>query len=134
MASVNKVCLLGRLGADPELRYLSSGTPVGSLRVATNRSYKNNAGETVEQTEWHQVEVFGKNAENCKEYLKKGRSVYLEGRLQTNSWDDAKTGQKRYSTKIVTGNVQFLSDGKKPANTGTDEGKPEAGYEENIPF
>ena len=107
-ASVNKVILIGNLGADPELRYTPGGTAVADLRIATNRRYKTRDGDWQEETEWHSVVVWSKQAENCKEYLAKGRTVYIEGRLQTRSWDDQKSGQKRYKTEIVADTVQFL--------------------------
>jgi single-strand DNA-binding protein len=108
MASVNKVILIGNLGADPELRYTPTGNrPVCSLRIATSDSYKDKAGAKQERTEWHTVTVWGDQAENCNKYLAKGRSVYVEGRLQTRQWDD-KEGNKRYSTDVVAERVQFL--------------------------
>lgn len=108
MASVNKVILIGNLGADPELRYTPNGNrPVCSLRIATSEVYKDKSGQKQEQTEWHRVTVWGEQAENCNKYLAKGRSVYVEGRLQTRSWDD-KDGQKKYSTEVVAERVKFL--------------------------
>lgn len=108
MASVNKVILIGNLGADPELRYTPNGNrPVATLRIATSDSYKDKAGVKQERTEWHTVTVWGDQAENCNKYLGKGRSVYVEGRLQTRQWDD-KEGIKRYSTDVVAERVQFL--------------------------
>ncbi len=108
MASVNKVILIGNLGADPELRYTPNGNrPVCSLRIATTEVYKDKAGAKQEQTEWHRITVWGDQAENCNKYLAKGRSVYVEGRLQTRSWDD-KDGQKKYSTEVVAERVKFL--------------------------
>ncbi len=110
MASVNRVIVLGNLGADPELRYTQSGAAVANLRVATNERWKDKDGGQQERTEWHSIVVFGRQAENCEKYLKKGRSVYVEGRLQTNEWED-KDGNKRYTTEIVAQTVQFLSGG-----------------------
>lgn len=108
MASVNKVILVGRLGADPEVRYTASGQAVATLSVATNEW--SGVGENREErTEWHRVVVWSKLAERCSEYLKKGRQVYLEGRLQTRSYE--KDGIKRYSTEIVAHTVQFLGAG-----------------------
>jgi len=105
-ASVNRVILVGRLGADPEIRYTPGGQPVATLRLATNEW--SGTGETREErTEWHRVVVWGKLAERCGEYLKKGRQVYLEGRLRTRSWED-RDKNKRYTTEIVAGTVQFL--------------------------
>ncbi len=108
MASVNKVILVARLGADPEIRYTAGGQAVATLRVATNE-WSGSGESREERTEWHRVVVWGKLAERCNEYLKKGRQVYLEGRLQTRSWE--KEGIRRYSTEIVANTVQFLGGG-----------------------
>ncbi|RZA24445.1 MAG: single-stranded DNA-binding protein [Proteobacteria bacterium] len=110
MASVNKVLLIGKLGRDPEMRHTPSGQGVCTLNIATTETWNDN-GNKQERTEWHRVTVWGKQGENCAKYLAKGRSVYVEGRLQTRSWDD-KDGQKRYSTDIVATTVQFLGDGR----------------------
>lgn len=110
MASVNKVILLGNLGADPELRYTPGGQPVCELRLATNESWTNRDGQRTERTEWHRVVVWGKQGENCSNYLKKGRQVYVEGRLQTRSWED-REGNKRYTTEIIALQVVFLQSG-----------------------
>lgn len=107
MAGVNKVILLGNLGADPELRYTAGGQAVADLRIATSRRYQAKDGTTKEETEWHRVVVWGKQAEHCKEYLAKGRQVYIEGRLQTRQWED-KEGQKRWTTEVVANAVQFI--------------------------
>ncbi len=105
--SLNKVMILGRLGADPELKYTPSQTPVCSLRLATNDRRKGQDGEWVDHTEWHRVSVFGRQAETCSQYLKKGRQAFIEGRIQTKKWQD-KEGNDRYSTDIVANNVQFI--------------------------
>jgi len=111
MASVNKAIIVGNLGIDPELRHTQSGTPVCNLRVATHERWSGRDGsEGGERTEWHNVVVFGKQAENCERYLSKGRQVYVEGRLQTRKWED-KDGRDRYTTEIVALTVQFLSGG-----------------------
>ena len=110
MGSVNKVILIGNLGADPELKYTPSNRPVCNLSLATNEVFKDKSGARQERTEWHRVTVWGEQAEHCSKYLGKGRSVYVEGRLQTRSWDD-KEGKKRYSTDVVADRVVFLSDG-----------------------
>jgi single-strand DNA-binding protein len=110
-ASVNKVILIGNLGAKPELKYLPSGQAVCELRIATNETFTDKNQQKQERTEWHRVVVWGKQGENCAQYLDKGRSVYLEGRLQTRSWDDKNTGEKRYMTEIVANTVQFLGGG-----------------------
>jgi single-strand DNA-binding protein len=110
MASLNKVMILGNLGQDPELRNTSSGKAVGTLRVATTDTWKDTAGQRQERTEWHTIVVWGRDAENCKQYLAKGRSVFVEGRLQTRKWQD-KEGKDRYSTEIVADRVQFVGGG-----------------------
>lgn len=107
MASVNKVILIGNLGADPELRYTNSGSAVANLRIATNEAWTDKNGERQERTEWHRIVVWGKQAENCGKFLKKGRSIYVEGRLQTRQWED-QAGNKRDSTEVVANTVQFL--------------------------
>lgn len=112
MSGVNKVILLGHLGRDPELRYTNTQTPVCQLSIATSRSYKNRNGERVEDTEWHRVVVWGDMAKHCDQYLSKGRQVYVEGRMQTRSYDD-KDGNKRYSTQVVAERVTFLGGGSK---------------------
>jgi single-strand DNA-binding protein len=107
MASVNKAIILGNLGQDPELRYTPSGTPVVTLNVATTdvRNDPNNGRQ--ERTEWHRIVVWSRQAENCAKYLSKGRTVYVEGRIQTRSWED-QNGQKRYTTEVVAQTVQFI--------------------------
>ncbi len=109
MGSVNKVILVGNLGADPELKYTPSSRAVANLRIATTEVYKDKGGQRQEKTEWHRVTVWGDQAENCAKYLAKGRSVYVEGKLQTRSWD--KEGQKHYSTDVVADRVVFLGGG-----------------------
>jgi single-strand DNA-binding protein len=110
-ASVNKVILIGNLGAKPELKYLPSGQAVCELRLATNETFTDKNQQKQERTEWHRVVVWGKQGENCAQYLDKGRSCYIEGRLQTRSWDDKNSGEKKYMTEIVANTVQFLSGG-----------------------
>jgi single-strand DNA-binding protein len=105
--TVNKVILVGRLGRDPEMRYTSSGTAVVNFSMATNHVVKDQSGNNNDQTEWHQIVAFGRTAEVAGEYLTKGRLVYIEGRLQTRSWDD-QNGQKRYKTEVVCSNMQLL--------------------------
>jgi len=107
MASVNRVILIGNLGRDPELRYTAGGQPVASFSVATNERWNDREGKTQERTEWHRIVVWGKQGENCANYLQKGRTVYIEGRLQTREWED-KEGQKRQTTEVVAQSVQFL--------------------------
>lgn len=105
--SVNKVILLGRLGQDPELKYTPGGSPVCNFSVATTESWTDKSGQKQEKTEWHRIVVWGKLAELCNQYLAKGRQCFLEGRLQTRSWDD-KDGNKRYTTEILANTVQFI--------------------------
>ena len=105
---VNKVILVGNLGADPEVRYTANGDAVSTISVATTRAYKKrDSEEWVEETEWHRVVVFGRSAEAVSQYLTKGRQVYVEGRLRTNKYED-KDGIERWSTEIVANDVQFL--------------------------
>jgi single-strand DNA-binding protein len=107
---VNKVILVGNLGADPDMRYTPSGQGVCELRVATSDSWTDKNGQKQERTEWHRVVVWGKRAEVCAKYLSKGRQVFVEGRIQTRSWDD-KDGNKKYMTEIIANDVQFLGGG-----------------------
>jgi single-strand DNA-binding protein len=107
MASVNRAIIVGNLGRDPEVRYTTGGQPVANFTVATNDRWTDKAGQPQERTEWHRIVVWGKQAENCGQYLKKGRSVYIEGRIQTREWTN-KDGQKQYTTEIVANQVQFL--------------------------
>jgi single-strand DNA-binding protein len=107
MASVNKVILVGNLGRDPETRYTTGGDAVTNIRVATTDTWKDKNGDKQEKTEWHTVVFFGRQAEIAGEYLKKGRQVYVEGRLQTRKWQD-KEGQDRYTTEIVADRMQML--------------------------
>ena len=130
MASVNKVILVGNLGADPETRYLPSGDAVANIRLATTDRYKDKAtGESKELTEWHRVAFFGRLAEIVNEYLKKGSSVYIEGRIRTRKWTD-QAGQERYSTEIVADQMQMLG-GRGGAGVG---GGDEGGYSRSAPM
>lgn len=107
MASYNRVHLIGNLGQNPELRYTQNQTPVTSFSIATSE-YRNLSDGTKQTiTDWHRIVVWGRQAENCSKYLKKGRPVFIEGKLQTRSWED-QSGQKRYTTEVVASNVQFL--------------------------
>ena len=110
MAGVNKVIIVGRLGADPEVRTVGQGGTVTRLSIATSENWVDKEGQKQERTEWHRVVVWGRLAEICSKHLSKGRQVYVEGRLQTRSWEDQQ-GQKRYSTEIVANTVQFLGAG-----------------------
>ena len=106
--SVNKVILIGNLGKDPEVKYTPQGTAVAKITLATNESFKDKAGQWQERTEWHNVVLWQRMAEIAGEYLKKGSKVYIEGRLQTRSWDDKQTNQKKYMTEIVAGTMLLL--------------------------
>jgi single-strand DNA-binding protein len=107
--SVNKVILVGNLGKDPEIKYTSSGMAVAKFSLATNEGYKDKAGQWQERTEWHNIVAWQRLAEIVGEYVKKGSKVYIEGRLQTSSWDDKETGQKKYKTEIVANDLVLLS-------------------------
>lgn len=145
MASVNKVILIGNLGKDPEVRYTPSGAAVCNFSIATTDRWKNkDTGQPEERTEWHNIVVWGRQAETCKEFLSKGRSVFVEGRLQTRSWDD-KDGNKRYTTEVIAARVQFLtprgtsagavSSLSSPATeTSSDQGPPPFDTDDDIPF
>jgi single-strand DNA-binding protein len=115
MASVNKVILVGNIGRDPEMRYMPSGDALASFSVATTDNWKDKNGQKQERTEWHRISMFGKLAEIAGEYLKKGSSVYIEGRLQTRKWQD-KEGNERQTTEIVADRMQMLG-GRSGGNT-----------------
>lgn len=107
MSGVNKVIIVGRLGADPEVKAVGQGTTVTRLNIATSENWMGKDGQKQERTEWHRVVVWGKLAEICGKHLSKGRQVYVEGRLQTRQWEDQQ-GQKKYTTEIIANTVQFL--------------------------
>jgi single-strand DNA-binding protein len=109
--SVNKVILLGHLGKDPEVKYTPAGTAVAKFSIATNERYKDKEGNWQDRTEWHNIVAWQRLAEIAGEYLKKGRQVYIEGRLQTRSWDDKESGQKKYMTEIVANDLVLLGGG-----------------------
>jgi single-strand DNA-binding protein len=136
MAGVNKVMLIGNLGADPEVKYLSNGTTVANFRMATTENRVNRSGEKTTITEWHRIVAFGRLAEICGEYLHKGKQVYIEGRLRTRSWDD-KDGNKRTTTEIIATQMQML--GAPGTVSGSEKEthiEPELipGPDEEIPF
>lgn len=134
MASVNKVILIGRLGADPELRYTPNGNKaVCNLRLATSEVYKDKSGQRQEKTEWHRINVWGPQAEACAKYLAKGREIYVDGRLETRSWDD-KSGEKKYSTEIVANEVKFLGSGDGQRSSGGGQSREQApgGWKEDV--
>jgi single-strand DNA-binding protein len=120
MASVNKVILLGNLGRDPETRYTTGGDAVTNLNIATSEQWKDKSGEKQERTEWHRVVLFGRQAEVAGEYLKKGRSVYIEGRLQTRKYTD-KDGVEKYSTEIVADRMQLIGGAREGGSGGDAE-------------
>ncbi|HCM40625.1 MAG: single-stranded DNA-binding protein [Bdellovibrionales bacterium GWC1_52_8] len=124
--SVNKVILVGRLGQNPEVRYTPSGAAVANFSVATNESWMDKSGQKQERTEWHRVVVWGKLADLCKQYLAKGRQVYVEGRLQTRQWQD-KDNQTKYTTEIQAQTVQFLGAGQ------TERGADQMGAQDSGP-
>jgi single-strand DNA-binding protein len=124
--SLNKVMIIGRLGADPERMVTGSGRSVTRFNVATSEQWKDQSGQKQERTEWHRVVVWGPQGDNCAEYLRKGRQVYVEGRIQTREWTD-KEEKKRYTTEVIAQRVQFL--GSKP----TDERTPEFAAADQTP-
>jgi single-strand DNA-binding protein len=128
--SLNKVMLIGNLGKDPELRYTTSGTAVATFSLATNESWRDADGNLQERTEWHNIVAWKKLAEICGEWLKKGKKVYIEGRIQTRSYEDKNTGAKRYITEIVASDMVML-DGK-PAG-GSEAGATPSAAEETSP-
>ena len=105
--SVNKVILIGRLGADPEVRYTQGGQAVANFNLATHEAWTDRQGQSQEKTEWHRIVVWGRQAETCGEYLRKGREAYIEGRLETRQWQD-REGQQRYTTEVKAQTVRFL--------------------------
>jgi len=136
---LNKVMLIGSLGADPELRQTSSGQSVCEMRIATNESWFDKAAnERKDRTEWHRLIIWGKVGENCAKYLSKGKRVYVEGRIQTREWED-KDGNKRWTTEIVANNVQFLSSkgeggAQRSSGGGTSSGGGSSFDDGEIPF
>ncbi len=134
---VNKAILVGRLGKDPEVRYTPDGTMVTNFNLATDEQWKDKNGEKVQKTEWHRIVTFGKLAEICGNYLVKGKLVFIEGRIQTRSWED-KDGVKRFTTEIVANDMKMLdskgqakADGPYPDTGNTGSGN---GPEEDVPF
>ena len=137
---VNKVILVGNLGADPELKYLPSGVPVVNFSLATSESWTDKDGERQERTEWHRLVLWRKLAEIAEKYLRKGSKLYVEGKLQTRSWDD-QSGQKRYTTEVVVNDMQML-DGRSDMSGGGDSVPPpseppttnDVGGDDDLPF
>ena len=149
MNGVNKVILIGHLGADPEIRYTRDGSAVASFRIATTEKWRNKDGEQQERTEWHNVTIFGKLAEVVEQYVKKGDPLYIEGKLTTDKWQD-RDGNDRYTTKVVANQMQMLGskrDGQRPQRedretsrqsaTPRDEprqGESDSFFDDDIPF
>jgi single-strand DNA-binding protein len=138
---VNKVILVGNLGRDPEVRTTPSGQPVAKFSLATNRRRKDKDGNRHDETEWHNIVCWGRQAEIAGEYLSKGKQIYVEGRIQTSSWEDRQSGEKKYRTEIICENFQMLgtrgeSGGgyrqEAPAAAGNDLGGPPE--DDDIPF
>lgn len=147
MANLNKVMLIGNLTRDPELRYTPKGTAVADIGMAINRVWSNESGQKQEETTFVDVTLWGRQAELAEKYLGKGRGVYIEGRLQLDTWDDKETGKKRSKLKVVGENLQFLPDGKggsgdslgaqRSQSDQSSSGKPATAVEEDeddIPF
>lgn len=138
MAGLNKVMLIGNLGADPEVKYTPSGTAVTNFRIATSEKWKDKDGKTQDRVEWHRIVTFGKLAEICGEYLAKGKQVYIEGRIQTRSWDD-KDGNKKYMTEVVANTMQMLgsADNKQKGQAVEETGFSQENtspQDEDVPF
>lgn len=133
--SLNRCMLIGNLGKDPEINYLNDGKAVAKFSIATDESYKNSEGEKVDKVEWHNLVAWGKLAEIIGQYIHKGSKVFVEGKLQTRSWDDKDSGKKRYATEIVVANLVML-DGK-PQGGGASEGPAAADTgagDSDLPF
>lgn len=132
--SVNKVILVGNLGKDPEVKYTPSGTAVAKFSLATNERYKDKSGEWQDRTEWHNIVAWQRLAEIVGEYVKKGSKLYIEGRLQTSSWDDKESGQKRYKTEIVANDLVLLSGRGTEESGGRSRGaSASAGMDQRVP-
>jgi len=138
MASINKVILIGNLGADPEVRYTPSGRAVANFRIATTENWTNKEGGKEERTEWHRIVAWGRLGEICGEYLHKGKQVYIEGKLQTRSWED-RDGNKRFTTEILAQTMQMLGPAGREGRASTPDEKypveePVTVPEDDIPF
>lgn len=144
MASVNKVILIGNLGKDPEVKYTPSGMAVARFSIATNERVKDKDGNWGDRTEWHNIVLFDRKAEVAGEYLKKGRTVYIEGSIRTNSWDDKETGQKKYRTEIIGNQMVLLGGGPREGGDASEGGggysrgrssgaKSGGGFEQHAP-
>src|SRR5690625_3505412 len=134
MSSMNKATIIGRLGAEPEVRNTQSGTAVATLSVATSEKYKNKDGKLVEKTEWHRITAWGRLAEICQKYLKKGSLAYFEGPIETQEWED-KDGNKRYTTQIKALSMQMLdSRGKAEPDTPREAPALPDDVDDDLPF
>lgn len=134
--SLNKVMLIGNLGKDPEVKYTPQGTPVAKLTLATNERYKDKEGQWQDRTEWHNVVLWSRLAEIAGEYLKKGSKVYVEGRLQTRSWDDKQTNQKKYMTEVVANDLLLLGGRGEGGESGGGHSRSAAGgnnFDQRVP-
>ncbi|HZI57480.1 MAG TPA: single-stranded DNA-binding protein [Verrucomicrobiae bacterium] len=125
--SVNKVILVGNLGKDPEVKYTPSGTPVAKFSLATNERYKDKGGEWQDRTEWHNIVAWQRLAEIVGEYVKKGSKIYIEGRLQTSSWEDKQSGEKKYRTEVVASDLVLLGGRGEGGGGGDYEGRSSRG-------
>ncbi|MHB9030744.1 MAG: single-stranded DNA-binding protein [Candidatus Latescibacterota bacterium] len=132
--SLNRVQLIGNLGADPEIRYTPNGTAVANIRVATAENRKNKEGEWEERTEWHRVVLYGRLAETAKDYLRKGSKVYIEGRIETRSWED-QNAQKHYATEVIGNDLIFLDPKghNSGQNSGQESSEPQQSRKQNTP-
>jgi single-strand DNA-binding protein len=138
MAGVNKVILIGNLGADPEVRYTPSGSAVANFRIATSEQWTDKGGQKQERTEWHRIVAWGRLGEICGEYLHKGKQIYVEGRLQTREWED-REGNKRFTTEVVAQTMQMLGPSGKGGSVGTGDNRypseePVTVPDDDIPF
>ncbi len=133
MAGVNKVILVGNLGKDPEVRHLEGGAAVANFPLATTETFKDKNGNRNEQTEWHNIVVWRGLAEVAEKYLKKGMTIYIEGKLRTRSWDD-KEGHKRYTTEVVGETFTILSKRENTSSSGNDEGNSLPKTGDDLPF
>jgi single-strand DNA-binding protein len=142
MSGVNKVILVGNLGADPQIRYTPQGTAVANFSLATTERFTNKNGERESRTEWHRIVAWGRLAEICNEYLKKGKQIYIEGRIQTRQWDD-KDGNKKFTVEIIAQNMVMLGRAGDAGDVGAQEFQADeeatqetaaAGNEDDLPF
>jgi single-strand DNA-binding protein len=138
---LNKVMLIGNLGRDPEVRHTTSGQTVASFSLATSRKWRDRDGNRQEQTEWHNIVCWGRQAEIAGQYLTKGRQIYVEGRIQTRSWDDQQSGEKKYRTEVVCDNFQMLGSrgsgseyGGGPESSPAEPASDDGPDDDDIPF